>query len=213
MESHTMSRGIQALADQLGVNPDHVVRAIRYVKATHPQEREDRHGHLSEVQFLNRVNSDYRILTTVGNLAMRFAGRTEDAHLLVNIYKASVGAAVPRPVVREGIGTLPKHYHHESVQHGIRILHAAGLPPIRISGNRTLEPGFLVTPNCGDLGNWLFVTPDPGAENRKGFAGGREGYLAVMRWARWGFLTATMPGDYFAVRPPEIANRSPHQSH
>ncbi|MER6086861.1 hypothetical protein [Streptomyces bluensis] len=167
-------------------------RAHAVVRANHFQ-------HMTDEQYRRLMGSDRHAVAIVANLAMRFAGRIEDALLLMDIYHASEGTKTPRLVIHEGVGTLPDHHDHPHVQHAIRILNAAGLPPIVTDGTHALRPGFQVLPSCDDLPGWIYIAPDPDCDNRTGFAGGRLGYLAVMRFAGWGVVTEPMPEGLWAV--------------
>ncbi|MBT2366202.1 hypothetical protein J7E88_13000 [Streptomyces sp. ISL-10] len=203
----TYGRGVQLLSEQIGVEPDHVARALRIATRTHAAIQATRYGQLTAEQFRRLIDNDHYTVAIVGNLAMRLAGRIEDAHLLMDVYKASVGATVHRPVIREGVGTLPQFHNHPRVQQVIRILQAADLPPIHTDGTRELAPGFQVDPGCEDeMPGWVFIQPDPDAEHRTGFAGGRLGYLAVMRWAGWGVITEPLPGGLWAACHPDYRN-------
>lgn len=200
----TYSRGVQLLSEQIGVEPDHVARALRIAARMHAVIQARQYSQMTAEQFRRLIVTDQYTVAIVGNLAMRFAGRVEDAHLLMDVYKASVGAIVHRPVIGEGVGTLSEFHGHARVQHAIRILQAADLPPIHTDGTRELRPGFQVMPGCEDeLPGWVFIQPDPDADYRPGFAGGRLGYLAVMRWAGWGVITERLPGGLWAACHPD----------
>ncbi|MGW7572357.1 hypothetical protein [Streptomyces sp. NPDC054765] len=200
----TYGRGVKLLSDQLGVDPDHVARALRIAARTNVAVQAVCYGDMTTEQFRRLIVTNRHTVAIVGNLAMRFAGRIEDAHLLMNIYKASVGATLHHPVIRPGDGTLPQFHDHAHVQHAIRILQAADLPPIHTDGTHELNAGFGVMPPCEDeLPGWVFIQPDPDAEHRRGFAGGRLGYLAVMRWAGWGVITEDVYGGRWAACHPD----------
>jgi hypothetical protein len=199
--------GIQVLSAQIGVDPSHVARALRFASRTHAAMRASRFSHLSDEQFKRLIGGDRYVVAVVANYAMRFAGRIEDAQLLMDVYKASTGTTAHRPVIRKGFGTLPDHHDHPHVQQAIRILQAADLPPIHTDGVHELRPGFQVMPSCEDeLPGWVLIAPDPEADDRVGFAGGRLGYLAVMRWAGWGVITAPLPGGLWAACHPAYRN-------
>ncbi|WP_159030903.1 hypothetical protein [Streptomyces sp. 769] len=199
------TRGIYVLAEQIGVDPSHVAHALRYAAKTHATIRAEHYSHLSDEQFRRLLGADRYVVAVVANYAMRFAGRIEDAQLLMDIYKASAGTTAHRSITRQGVGTLPEHHDHARVQQAIRILQAAGLPPIHTDGTHELKPGFEVMPGCEDqLPGWVFIAPDPHADDRGGFAGGRLGYLAVMRWAGWGVITEPLPGDLWAACHPDF---------
>ncbi|MCR8573054.1 hypothetical protein [Streptomyces sp. Isolate_219] len=200
----TYGRGVQLLSEQIGVDPDHVARALHIATRTHAAVQAVRYGEMTAEQFRRLIVTDQHTFAIVGSLAMRFAGRIEDAHLLMAIYKASIGATVHHPVIRAGEGTLPDLHGHAHVQHAIRILQAAGLPPIHTDGTHELRPGFQVMPGCDDeLPGWVLMHPDPDADYRPGFAGGRVGYLAVMRWAGWGVITEHLTGGLLAACHPD----------
>ncbi|BDH10308.1 hypothetical protein [Streptomyces hygroscopicus] len=50
---------------------------------------------------------------------------------------------------------------------------------------------------------WVLMHPDPDAGYRPGFAGGRLGCFAVMRWAGWGIVTEPLPGGVLAACHPD----------
>ncbi|MFE0190751.1 hypothetical protein [Streptomyces sp. NPDC058989] len=203
----TYPQGIQVLSAQIGVDPSHVARALRFASKTHAAIRARRYSHLSDDQFTRLIGGDRFVVAIVANYAMRLAGRLEDAQLLMDIYKASTGATVHGPTIRRGVGTLPEYHDHARIREAIRILQAAGLPPIHTDGTRELRPGFQVVPGCEDeLPGWVFIAPDPDADSRTGFAGGRLGYLAVMRWAGWGVITELLPGGTWAACHPDYRN-------
>ncbi|WP_407286403.1 hypothetical protein [Streptomyces sp. BP-8] len=198
------TRGIQALSEQIGVDPDHVAKALRLASQTHKSINAPRYNRLSDDQLSRLIGADRYVLAVVANYAMRFAGRIEDAQLLMDVYKASTGITTDRTTIRQGVGTLPEHHNHPRVQQAIRILQAADLPPIHTDGTRELRPGFQVLPGCEDqLPGWLFIAPDPAADHRRGFAGGQLGYFAVMRWAGWGVITEHLPGGMWAACHPD----------
>ncbi|OIJ97804.1 hypothetical protein BIV25_13440 [Streptomyces sp. MUSC 14] len=199
-------RGIQILADHIGVDPEHVALALRAASRSHAVIRANNFAHLTPEQYLNLTGSDRHAVAVVANLAMRFAGRIEDALLLMDIHHASQGTKAPRLAIREGVGTLPEHHDHAHVQQAIRILQAAGLPPIVTDGTHELRPGFQVLPGSSELPGWVFVAPDPECDDRRGFAGGQLGYLAVMRFAGWGVITEPMPHRLWAAVHPDYRN-------
>lgn len=200
------TQGIQFIAAQIGVDPSHVARALRVASRTHAAIHASRFSHLTHDQFNHLMGGDRFVVAIVANYAMRLAGRIEDAQLLMDVYKASTGATVHRSIVRKGVGTLPEHHDHPHVQQAITILQAADLPPIHTDGTRELRPGFQVIPASGDLPGWIFINPDPHCDNRGGFAGGRLGYLAVMRWAGWGVITENVYGGLWAACHPAYRN-------
>jgi hypothetical protein len=200
----TYTQGIQVLSAQIGVGPSHVARALRLASRTHAAIRASRYSHLSDEQFKRLIGGDRYVVAIVANYAMRFAGRIEDAQLLMDIYKASTGATAHRPRIRKGVGTLPEYHDHARIQQAISILQAADLPPIHTDGTHELRPGFQVMPGCEDkLPGWVLIAPDPHADDRGGFAGGRLGYLAVMRWAGWGVITEPLPDGLWAACHPD----------
>ncbi|MFI2258974.1 hypothetical protein OHU45_25905 [Streptomyces tubercidicus] len=198
--------GVKLLSAQIGVDLEHVAEAFRFVSRTHTALRATRYHHLTDAQYAGLLGDDRFPIVMVANIAMRMAGRIDDANLLMDIYRASEGAEAHRLSIREGVGTLPEHHHHDHVQQAIRILQAADLPPIVTDGTRELRPGFQVHPSCDDLPGWIFIQPDPDCEHRTGFAGGRLGYLAVMRWAGWGVITEPMPAGLWAAVHPSYRN-------
>jgi hypothetical protein len=200
------SRGVRTLADHIGVEPEHVARALRATSRAHAAIRANHFTHLTEEQYLRLTGSDRHAVAVVANLAMRFAGRIEDALLLMDVYHASQGAKPPRLVIRKGVGTLPEHHNHPHVQQPIQILQAASLPPIVTDGTHELRPGFQVLPGTEELPGWVFIAPDPHCEDRNGFAGGRLGYLAVLRFAGWGVITEPMPQGLWAAVHPDYRN-------
>ncbi|MGW2320166.1 hypothetical protein [Streptomyces sp. NPDC001680] len=197
------TRGVRTLADHIGVEPEHVARALRAASHSHAVIRAQQFSHLTDEQFRRLMGGDRHVLAIVANLAMRFAGRIEDALLLMDIYYASEGAKAPRHVIHKGVGTLPEYHDHPIVQQAIRILDAAGLPPIVTDGTHQLRPGFQVLPGSDELPGWVFIAPDAECEDRTGFAGGQLGYLAVMRWAGWGVITEPMPSGLWATVHPD----------
>ena len=118
----THSRGIQTLSEQIGVEPDHVAHALRLASRTFAAIQTTHFGDMTADQFRRLIGSDRHAVAIVANLAMRFAGRIEDAQLLMDIYKASSGTARHRPVIRKGVGTLPEYHDHAYVQQAIHIL-------------------------------------------------------------------------------------------
>ncbi|MDT9689560.1 hypothetical protein Q5762_14675 [Streptomyces sp. P9(2023)] len=203
----THSRGIQTLSEQIGVEPDHVAHALRLASRTFAAIQTTHFRDMTADQFRRLIGSDRHAVAIVANLAMRHAKRIEDAQILMSVYKASSGIAPHRPVIRKGVGTLPEYRDHAYVRQAIHILQAADLPPIHTDGTHELRPGFQVMPGCDDLPGWLFIAPDPDAEARTGFAGGRLGYLAVMRWAGWGVITEPLTDDHlWAVCHPDYRN-------
>jgi hypothetical protein len=202
----TYTRGIQTLADHIGTEPEYVARALRTASRAHAVIRANQFQHMTDEQFRRLIGSDRHVVAVVANLALRFAGRIEDALLLMDVYHASQGAKPPRQVIRKGVGTLPEHHDHPRVQQAIRILDAAGLPPIVTDGTHELRPGFQVLPAGDDLPGWIFIAPDPHCGDRTGFAGGPLGYLAVMRWAGWGVMTEPVLGGLWAVVHPDHRN-------
>ncbi|MBY8884819.1 hypothetical protein K7472_08160 [Streptomyces sp. PTM05] len=199
----THSRGVQHLADELGVEAEHVARAFRTASHAHAAIRAVKYTHLTDEQFRRLIDNDRYTIAVVANLAMRFAGRTEDARLLTDIYKAASGKTAHRPVIRRGVGTLRDHHDHDVVQQAIRILQAAGLPPIETDGTRALRDGFQVLPGCDELPGWVFIAPDPDCAHRGGFAGGRDGYPTVMKWAGWGVIPEPLAEGLFAAVHPD----------
>ncbi|MET8677047.1 hypothetical protein ABZW18_05460 [Streptomyces sp. NPDC004647] len=202
----THSRGIQTLSEQIGVEPDHVAHALRLASRTFAAIQTTHFRDMTADQFRRLIGSDRHAVAIVANLAMRHAKRIEDAQILMSVYKASSGIAPHRPVIREGVGTLPEYRDHAYVRQAIHILQAADLPPIHTDGTHELSPGFQVMPGCDDLPGWLFIAPDPDCEDRPGFAGGRLGYLAVMRWAGWGVITEPLADGLWAVCHPDYRN-------
>ncbi|MET8681727.1 hypothetical protein ABZW18_30125 [Streptomyces sp. NPDC004647] len=201
------SQGIQVLSAQIGVDPSHVARALRVASQTHAAIRVSHFSHLTDEQFKHLIGGDRYVVAIVANYAMRFAGRIEDAQLPMDVYKASTGATAHRRIIRKGVGTLPEHHNHPHVQQAISILQAADLPPIHTDGTHELRPGFQVMPSGEDkLPGWVLIAPDPDADDRGGFAGGRLGYLAVMRWAGWGVITEPLPGGLWAACHPDYRN-------
>lgn len=199
--------GVQLLAREIGVDVEHVAHALRFVAKTHTALRASRYSHLTDDQYKHVLSRDRFPIAIVANIAMRMAGRIEDAHLLMNIYKASTDAAPHRLHIRQGVGTLPDHHGHAHIQQVIRILDAADLPPIVTDGTRALRTGFQVLPACEGMPGWVLIAADPDCEHRTGFAGGWLGYAAVMRWAGWGVITEPLPGGLMAVCHPDHRNQ------
>lgn len=166
----TYTRGIQTLANHIGTEPEYVARALRTASRAHAVIRANQFQHMTDEQFRRLMGSDRHVVAVVANLALRFAGRIEDALLLMDIYHASHGAKPPRQVIRKGVGTLPEHHDHPHIQQAIRILDAAGLPPIVTDDTRELRPGFQVLPACDALPGWIFIAPDPDCGDRTGFS-------------------------------------------
>ncbi|MGW3121329.1 hypothetical protein ACWDBW_29960 [Streptomyces sp. NPDC001107] len=202
----TYTRGILTLAQHIGTEPEHVARALRAASRTHAVIRANQFQDLTDEQFRRLMGGDRHVVAVVANLALRYAGRIEDALLLMDIYHASQGAKPPRQAIRKGVGTLPEHHDHPHIQQAIRILDAAGLPPLVTDGIHELRPGFQVLPASDELPGWIFIAPDPDCADRTGFAGGPLGYLAVMRWAGWGVITEPMPAGLWAVVHPGYRN-------
>ncbi|MEV4907095.1 hypothetical protein AB0N46_20955 [Streptomyces albidoflavus] len=198
---NTYSTGVLELAKQIGLEPEHVAEGLRL--ACHSFNHIQANTGMTVEQFPRVFTHNRHSIAVVANIAMRRAGRRDDALLLMDIYKASVGIAPYLPPIHTGIGTLPEHHDHPFVRDAIRILTAAGLPPIHTDGVHELRPGFQVLPDTtGHLPGFLFIAPDPGAKDRTGFAGGDLGYLAVMRWAGWGVITERLDGGLYAVCHP-----------
>ncbi|MFE5117783.1 hypothetical protein [Streptomyces sp. NPDC056669] len=215
METVTMnySRGVHLLAGLIGVDPSHVARAVRTASRAHRTIHESGIDELTGEQLRRLVERDRFAVAIVANLAMRFAGRSEDALLLMDIYRASVGTQAHPMPIRKGVGTLPEHHDHAYVQRAIRVLQAAGLPPLHTDGIHALCWGFQVQPAGEHLPGWIFMNPDPDCDERTGFAGGRLGYLAVMRWAGWGVITEPVhEGLLAAVHPDHRDNPFPTPS-
>ncbi|MFE2289809.1 hypothetical protein [Streptomyces sp. NPDC059452] len=199
---NTYSPGVLELAEQIGLEPEHVAEGLRLAcrSFNHVQTATN----MTVEQFLRAFTHKRHSVAIVANIALRRAGRRDDALLLMDIYKASVGIAPHTPPIHTGIGTLPEHHNDPLVQDAIRILTAAGLPPIHTDGVHELRPGFQVLPaGCGELPGFVFIAPDPGAKGRTGFTGGDLGYLAVMRWAGWGVITEALPGGLYAACHPD----------
>ncbi|MFJ2247445.1 hypothetical protein ACIQ9I_02790 [Streptomyces sp. NPDC094461] len=198
---NTYSTGVLELAKQIGLDPEHVAEALRLAcrRFNHIQATTS----MTTDQFRRIFTHNRHSIAIVANIAMRRAGRRDDALLLMDIYKASVGIAPYMRPIHTGIGTLPEHHEHPHAQDAVRVLSAAGLPPIHTDGVRELRPGFQVLPDTtGHLPGFVFIAPDPGAKSRTGFAGGDLGYLAVMRWAGWGVITERLPGGLYAACHP-----------
>ncbi|BDM67551.1 hypothetical protein HEK616_10380 [Streptomyces nigrescens] len=196
------SPGVLELAKQIGLDPHHVAEALRLAHRSfnHIQATTG----MTVEQFRRLFTHNRHSIAIVANLAMRRAGRSEDALLLMDIYKASVGTTPYLARTHTGIGALPEHHDHPHVQEAVRILIAAGLPPLHTDGVHELRPGFQVLPDdSGDLPGFVFIAPDPAAKGRTGFAGGDLGYLAVMRWAGWGVITERLPGGLYAACHPD----------
>ncbi|MFD7499532.1 hypothetical protein [Streptomyces sp. NPDC059850] len=196
------SPGVRQLAHEIGLDAYHVAHAVRF--ASRNFARVQVTTGISLDQYRRLLTQDRHAIAIIANLAMRHAGRREDAQLLMDIYKAAVGRLPYEPPIHTGVGTVPECHGHPYVQQAVRILTAAGLPPIHTDGVRELRPGFqVVSDDAGDLPGWVFIAPDPGAKTRTGFAGGDLGYLAVMRWAGWGVITDRLPGDLYAACHPD----------
>ncbi|NEW72566.1 hypothetical protein [Streptomyces rhizosphaericus] len=212
METTTMnhSRGVHLLAELIDVDPSHVARAVSTAARAHRAIHESCLHELTGEQLRRLVERDRFALAIVANLAMRFAGRSEDAMLLMDIYRASVGTQAHPMPIRKGVGTRPEHHDHPYVQRAIRILQAAGLPPLHTDGIHALRWGFQVQPAAEELPGWIFINPDPDCDERTGFAGGRRGYLAVMRWAGWGVITEPVYEGLLAAVHPDHRNNTFH---
>lgn len=195
------SPGALELAKQIGLDPHHVAEALRLAHRSfnHVQATTG----MTVEQFRRLFTHNRHSIAIVASIAMRHAGRRDDALLLMDIYKASVGTAPYLPPIHTGIGTLPDYHDDPQVQEAVRILASAGLPPIHTDGIHELRPGFQVLPDdSGDLPGFVFIAPDPDAKGRTGFAGGDLGYLAVMSWAGWGVITERLPGGLYAACHP-----------
>ncbi|MFD4480537.1 hypothetical protein ACFVXC_35415 [Streptomyces sp. NPDC058257] len=196
------SPGVQHLAEQIGLDPEHVAHAARFASRTFARIQVTTGMTLE--QFRRLFAQDRHSIVIVANLAMRHAGRRDDAQLLMDIYKASVGIAPYQPPIHTGVGTLPECHGDRYVQEAVRILSTAGLPPIHTDGTHELRPGFQVVPDdTGNLPGWVFIAPDPDAKARTGFAGGDLGYLAVMNWAGWGVIPERLEGGLYAACHPD----------
>ncbi|MBT2413977.1 hypothetical protein J7I94_26105 [Streptomyces sp. ISL-12] len=196
------SPGIRELAHQIGLDPEHVAYAVRFASRTFARVQVTTGMTLD--QFRRLFTQDRHSIVIVANIAMRHAGRRDDAQLLMTIYKAAVGRLPYERPLHTGVGTLPEYHGHKQIQEAVRILTAAGMPPIHTDGVHELRPGFQVMPDdTGDLPGWVFIKPDPDAKARTGFAGGDLGYLAVMRWAGWGVITERLPGGLYAACHPD----------
>ncbi|MEU6138778.1 hypothetical protein ABZ848_00275 [Streptomyces sp. NPDC047081] len=196
------STGVLQLAHEIGLDPEHVAHAMRLASRTFARVQVSTGMTLD--QFRRLFTQDRHSIVIVANIAMRHAGRREDAQLLMDIYKAAVGRLPYERPIHTGVGTLPEHHSHPHVQEAVRILTAAGMPPIHTDGIHELRPGFQVMPDdTGQFPGWVFIQPDPGAKARTGFAGGDLGYLAVMRWAGWGVITERLPGGVYAACHPD----------
>ncbi|MFI0139952.1 hypothetical protein [Streptomyces luteogriseus] len=198
----TYSPGVRQLAHEIGLDPEHVAHAVRFASRTFARVQVTTGMTLD--QFHRLFIQDRHSIAIVANLAMRHAGRRDDAQLLMDIYKAAVGRLPYERPIHTGVGTRPECHGNPHVQAAVRILTAAGLPPIHTDGIHELRPGFQVLPDdTGELPGWVFIAPDPGAKRRTGFAGGDLGYLAVMRWAGWGVITERLPGGLYAACHPD----------
>ncbi|MYU11539.1 hypothetical protein GTZ78_12700 [Streptomyces sp. SID8361] len=210
METTTMnhSRGVHLLAELIDVDPSHVARAVSTASRAHRTIHESGIHELTGEQLRRLVERDRFAVVIVANLAMRFAGRSEDALLLMDIYRASVGTQAHSMPIRKGVGALPEHHDHPYVQRAIRILQAAGLPPLHTDGIHPLRWGFQVQPAGEGLPGWVFINPDPDCDERTGFAGGRRGYLAVMCWAGWGVINEPVYEGLLAAVHPDHRNNA-----
>ncbi|WP_330340189.1 hypothetical protein [Streptomyces sp. NBC_00557] len=206
------SPGVRQLAHEIGLDPEHVAHAVRVASRTFARVQVT--TGMSLEQFRRLFTQDRHSIAIVANIAMRHAGRRDDAQLLMDVYKAAVGRLPYERPPHTGVGTLPEYHGHPQVQEAVRILTAAGMPPIHTDGVHELRPGFQVMPDdTGHFPGWVFIKPDPGAKARTGFAGGDLGYLAVMRWAGWGVIPERLPGDlYAACHPDQRGNPFPATS-
>ena len=196
------SPGVLELAKQIGLDPHHVAEALRLAHRSF--NRVQATTGMTVEQFRRLFTHQRHSIAIVANIAMRHAGRRDDALLLMDIYKASVGINPYLSPIHTGVGTLPEHHGDPQVQEAVRILSSAGLPPIHTDGIHELRPGFQVLPDdSGDLPGFVFIAPDPDAKGRTGFAGGDLGYLAVMRWAGWGVIPERLPGGVQAACHPD----------
>ncbi|MFE0130133.1 hypothetical protein ACFWY6_00825 [Streptomyces sp. NPDC059037] len=196
------SPGVLELAKQIGLEPQHVAQAL---STAHRSFNHMQASTGMTVERLRRLFAhDRHSIAIVAAIAMRHAGRRDDALLLMDIFKASIGRTLHQLPIHTGVGTLPEHHDDPRVQDAVRILTSAGLPPIHTDGIHELRPGFQVLPDdTGQLPGFVFIAPDPDAKGRTGFAGGDLGYLAVMRWAGWGVITERLPGGLYAACHPD----------
>ncbi|MFF9478044.1 hypothetical protein [Streptomyces sp. NPDC014733] len=190
---------IQNIASQIGIDPDDVAHALETAHSAY--------DHLNGTQtdpaeFHDRFANNRKTAVSVAIIAMRSANRRDDAQILLDTHKASTSAVPYQLPIHTGIGAVPQDHNAPHVQDVIRILAAAGLPPIHTDGTNELRPGFQVLA-CDELPGWVFIAPDPDAENRTGFAGGELGYLAVMRWVGWNVYTERLTGGLYAVGHPD----------
>lgn len=204
----THPRGVHLLAEQIGLDVQHVARGFETARHAHDVIRTS-YSNLTDEQFARLVHKDRFPIVIVANYAMRFAGRIEDAQLLMDIYKASTDTAAYLEHLRPGVGAHPDDHGHPQVAQAIRILRAADLPPVEAQGEQMTYPGFQVMP-CDIYPGVVFISRDPDCETRTGFAGGRDGYDAVMRWAGWSTVPVPVDGaDFVAACHPDYVQRLP----
>ncbi|MEU7640975.1 hypothetical protein AB0C11_33740 [Streptomyces sp. NPDC039016] len=204
------SPGVQLLAEELGVEAEHIAHALEIATDTLAAVHTSRIADMTAQQYRRLNRRDHHAVAIVANLAMRHAGRIDDAHTLMSVYKTSAGINPHHTISRKGVGTRPEHHSHTYVQQVIRILQAADLPPVHTDGTRELRPGFRIIPGCEQLPGWVYIAPDPDCDSRSGFAGGRRGYLRVMRWAKWGVIDQPITDDLWAaVHPDHLTKPNP----
>lgn len=200
-----MNRAIEYLADELGLDRGYIVRARRIGSAVFEANR-CHHPQLSLPACLRAVTADRYAETCIAVTAMHLAGRPDDATLLLNIHRAMKTA--PNALV--SVGALKEDLRDRRVRDAIHILRAAALPPLRMNGDTVISHGFQVVASTPEMPGWIFVGPDPDAENRTGVAGGRDGYARVLRWANWLTAPDEEGNDVIGALHPHDARRETH---
>ncbi|MGV9760213.1 hypothetical protein ACWDUC_30950 [Streptomyces tricolor] len=99
------SSGVRQLAHEIGLDPEHVAHAVRFASRTLARVQAAT-GMILD-QFHRRFTQDRHPIAIVANLAMRHAGRRDDAQLLMDIYKAAAGRLPYERPIHTGVGTCP----------------------------------------------------------------------------------------------------------
>ncbi|WP_425834245.1 hypothetical protein [Streptomyces fractus] len=197
------SRDIRAIAENLAIDPAHVARSLQFVIRHTAHQPTRRPSGQTPGAHRRALVLDSDAIATVANIALRMADRNDEAHLLTAIRKTATGTSAHKPVIHRGVGTLPEFHGHPRVAEAIAILQAAGLPPARYDRTGWADPGFQVLPGDHTTPDWVFLLPDPDAEHRDGFTGGRRGYPTVMQWAGWTIHDQPFHGGLWAARHPD----------
>ncbi|TQE21609.1 hypothetical protein Sipo8835_37290 [Streptomyces ipomoeae] len=203
-----MTRAIELLAEELDLDPSYIAHAYRISRAAFAADHRRRFPHVSMDAYVRITSANRFAETCVAATAMRLAGRPNDSAVLLNIQRAMTTAPEPLP---GAVGALPEDAQHPLVRNAVHILRAAGLPPLQMNGIAVTHYGFQVVPALPELPGCVFVGPDPDADTRTGFAGGRWGCARVLQWAGWLIAPQDVENDVIgAIHPdyvPEVFNR------